>query len=197
MTNVSVVEKISELMQQIEVNSPRVAALHYCLSEAARHIAELEQKLAESQREFRAADATIENLQMQVEKLAAEAQGFKRFFLFAINAAFDGCDITGDQIQEVAKEIGLVRVETYSAEKHAEMSGDPSVMEEGDDFYIMNKTPATEAFLAEVRASAVDEACLKISNAIVNCYQDEQIGLDEAATICGDFASEIRKGVQS
>lgn len=59
------------------------------------------------------------------------------------------------------------------------------------------KTPATDAFLAEVRASVVDEVCLKISNAIVNCYQDEQIGLDAAATICGDFASEIRKGVQS
>lgn len=59
------------------------------------------------------------------------------------------------------------------------------------------ETTATDAFLAEVRASAVDEVCLKISNAIVNCYQDEQIGLDEAATICGDFASELRKGVQS
>lgn len=55
------------------------------------------------------------------------------------------------------------------------------------------KTPATDAFLAEVRSSAVDEVCLKISNAIVNCYQDEQIGLDEAATICGDFAAQIRK----
>lgn len=32
---------------------------------------ELELKLGESQREFRAADATIENLQMQVEKLTA------------------------------------------------------------------------------------------------------------------------------
>ncbi|HID3222841.1 TPA: hypothetical protein ACXGFD_003947 [Enterobacter cloacae] len=59
------------------------------------------------------------------------------------------------------------------------------------------ETPVTDAFLAEVRASAVDEACLKISNAIVNCYQDEQIGLDAAATICGDFSSEIRKGVLS
>lgn len=59
------------------------------------------------------------------------------------------------------------------------------------------KTQATDAFLAEVRASAVDEVCLKISNAIINCYQDEMIGLDEAATICGDFAAEIRKGVQS
>ncbi len=59
------------------------------------------------------------------------------------------------------------------------------------------ETPATDAFLAEVRANAVDEACLKISNAIVNCYQDEQVGLDAAATICGDFASQLRKGVQS
>lgn len=57
--------------------------------------------------------------------------------------------------------------------------------------------PATDAFLAEVRASAVDEVCLKISNAIVNCYQDEQVGLDAAATICGDFAAQLRKGVQS
>lgn len=62
---------------------------------------------------------------------------------------------------------------------------------------IKAETPATDAFLAEVRASAVDEACLKISNAIVNCYQDEQVGLDAAATICGDFAAQLRKGVQS
>ncbi len=79
MTNISAVEKMAELMQQIEVNSPRVAALHYCLSETARHIAELEQKLEESQREFRSADATIENLQMQVEKLAAENAGLNNF----------------------------------------------------------------------------------------------------------------------
>lgn len=39
--------------------------------------AALERKLAESQREFRAADATIENLQMQVEKLAAEVYDLK------------------------------------------------------------------------------------------------------------------------
>lgn len=38
----------------------------------------LEQKLADSQREFRAADATIENLQMQVENLAAENAGLKQ-----------------------------------------------------------------------------------------------------------------------
>ncbi|EPM9894726.1 hypothetical protein [Enterobacter hormaechei] len=59
------------------------------------------------------------------------------------------------------------------------------------------QVPAYQAFLAEVRAAAVDEVCLKISNAIINCYQDEQIGLDAAATICGDFTAQLRKGVQS
>ncbi|KKO88571.1 hypothetical protein [Enterobacter hormaechei] len=59
------------------------------------------------------------------------------------------------------------------------------------------QVPAYQAFLAEVRAAAVDEVCLKISNAIINCYQDEQIGLDAAATICGDFAAQLRKGEAS
>lgn len=62
---------------------------------------------------------------------------------------------------------------------------------------VLDSTPATDAFLAELRAAAVDEVCLKISNAIVNCYQDEQVGLDAAAIICGDFAAQLRKGVQS
>ncbi|AVJ78502.1 hypothetical protein [Enterobacter hormaechei] len=62
---------------------------------------------------------------------------------------------------------------------------------------VLDSIPATDAFLAEVRAAAVDEVCLKISNAIINCYQDEQIGLDAAATICGDFTAQLRKGVQS
>ncbi|HHY2959544.1 TPA: hypothetical protein ACV5BL_000524 [Enterobacter hormaechei subsp. steigerwaltii] len=62
---------------------------------------------------------------------------------------------------------------------------------------VLKYTSETDAFLAELRAAAVDEVCLKISNAIVNCYQDEQVGLDAAATICGDFAAQLRKGVQS
>jgi len=67
---------------------------------------------------------------------------------------------------------------------------------DGDDaleFLCDSETPATDSFLAEVRASAVDEACLKISNAIINCYQDEQVGLDAAETICGDFAAQLRQ----
>ncbi|QLP51297.1 hypothetical protein [Enterobacter hormaechei] len=137
-----------------------------------------------TQHMFEAYQAGVAEGEAKCAALAAESHGFKRFFIFAINAAFDGCDITGDQIQEVAKEIGLVRVESYSAEKHAEMSGDPSVMEEGDDFYIMNKTPATDDFLAEVRAQGVE------------MFADSLLCPDLDDTI-REFADELRKGVQS
>ncbi|HFZ0817336.1 TPA: hypothetical protein ACIJQH_000945 [Enterobacter cloacae] len=140
-----------------------------------------------TQHMFEAYQAGVAEGEAKCAGLAAEAQGFKRFFMFAINAAFDGCDITGDHIQEVAKEIGLVRVESYSAEKHAEMSGDPSVMEEGDDFYIMNKTPATDAFLAEVRAQGVEM--------LLDVYRSRWISphVEDADR----FAANLRKGVQS
>lgn len=59
---------------------------------------------------------------------------------------------------------------------------------------VMYETPATDAFLAEVRASAVDAACLKISKSIASCRQDEMIGLDEAVNIASDFAAKLRKG---
>ncbi|HFS0176121.1 TPA: hypothetical protein ACHYTX_002390 [Enterobacter kobei] len=126
--------------------------------------AALEQRLADSQREFRAADATIENLQMQVETLAAESASKSRclgFFASVIKSGEEWTSVCQHEYSEALK------------------------------------NPATDAFLAEVRAAAVDEVCLKISNAIVNCYQDEQVGLDAAATICGDFAAQLRKGVQS
>lgn len=128
---------------------------------------ELEQKLAESQREFRAADATIENLQMQVEKLAAElsaAETIHNEAVFITDEHYEQCP---PEVQKMIRSLAVMQI------------------------------PAYQAFLAEVRASAVDDVCLKISNAIINCYQDEQIGLDAAATICGDFTAQLRKGVQS
>lgn len=159
MTNVSVVEKISELMQQIEVNSPRVAALHYCLSEAARHIAELEQKLAESQREFRAADATIENLQMQLNAerevklaLATENAGLKSAFdkpqaylsWHAIPPTWEDPLPSGEYLD----------VHDDAGHKNSDGTDCWPVYAKPEI-----ETPATDAFLAEVRASSIpDEA---------------------------------------
>lgn len=144
---------------------------------------------------YKAWQAETNRAESKCAALAAETHGFKRFFMFAINAAFDGCDITGDQIQEVAKEIGLVRVEPYSAEKHADMSGDPSIMEEGDDFYIMNKTPATDAFLAEVRASEAKHVYDSIlDNPAVTDMGSLVDWLEQYSNDSASFAAQLRQG---
>ncbi|MBS0833659.1 hypothetical protein [Enterobacter hormaechei] len=158
---------------------------------------ELEQKLIESERYGRQTDITIDNLEMQLKTereaklaLAAENAGLKGAFdkpqaylsWHAIPPTWEDPLPCGEYL-DVHDEAG-----------HKNSDGT-------DCWPVYAKpeieTPATDAFLAEVRAAAVDEVCLKVSNAIVNCYQDEQVGLDAAATICGDFAAQLRKGVQS
>lgn len=95
----------------------------------------------------------------------------------ARNAVQTFCDVVGANTDAICEEVGQDGVRAILAAMNA-----------------TGNMPATDAFLAEVRAAAVDEVCLKISNAIINCYQDEQIGLDAAATICGDFAAQLRQG---
>ncbi|HHL7211456.1 TPA: hypothetical protein ACQ8W9_004712, partial [Enterobacter hormaechei subsp. xiangfangensis] len=68
MTNISAV--MAELMEKVEVNSPRIASLHYCLSEAAKRIAELEQNLAESESKFGALVAENACLKQSIEEVA-------------------------------------------------------------------------------------------------------------------------------
>lgn len=130
---------------------------------------ELEQKLAESQREFRAADATIENLQMQVEKLAAENAGLK--------AAHP-------------QPFGPVMMKALDAyEKHQDDVPETGML---DAFFILRDsirvdTASTDAFLAEVRASGVEMLADHLSG----------MNISASETSVRDFATQIRKGVQS
>ncbi|HHA2174309.1 TPA: hypothetical protein ACOECC_002735 [Enterobacter bugandensis] len=187
MTNINAVEKMAELMQQMEENSPRVAALQYCLSEVAKRITELEQKLAVSQREFRAADATIENLQMKLEKMAAENAGLKDFVKTCFRAAADGASLDGADIQELGERLGLFGRETYQPVLHGYICGH----EAGEDsVYVMKKTTATDAFLAEVRAQGAEE-CVR---QLVTSDDDD---FSDAPNVCAEVARQFRKGVQS
>lgn len=120
--------------------------------------AALEQKLAESQREFRAADVTIENLQMQLERLAAENAGLK-----AANA--EGCKWDGEQWVGISIE-----------------------------------TPATDAFLAEVRAQGVEMFAAHKRERQQALRSRSMRMSEEAAGMAADaenFADELRKGAQS
>ncbi|RTN21755.1 hypothetical protein [Enterobacter hormaechei] len=106
MTNVSAVEKMAELMQQMEENSPRVAALQYCLTQVAEKVEEAEKRNAE--------------LEARCAALSAENSGLKS----AIDAT-----------------IGW------------QQSTDPENVE-SVRMLVDVKTPATDAFLAEVRNEA-------------------------------------------
>lgn len=132
---------------------------------------ELEQKLAESQREFRAADATIENLQMQVEKLAAENAGLKALARGWANA-------TDDRLFEEHGEIFHDSIDACEEE-------------------LKTICPNTDAFLAEVRAQGVESAGKYLKQYAQGLHEEARLVLQDAGELCNGFAAQLRKGVQS
>lgn len=125
--------------------------------------AALEQKLAESQREFRAADATIENTQMQLEKMAAENAGLKALARGWANA-------TDDRLFEEHGEIFHDSIEACEEE-------------------LKTICPATDDFLAEVRASTIETCADDLAS-------QNNIGAHEHNAMY-IYAENLRKGVQS
>lgn len=182
MTNVSEVEKMAELMQQMEENSPRVAALQYCLKQVAEKVEEAEKRNAE--------------LEARCAALAAENAGMKDFVKTCFRAAADGASLDGADIQELGERLGLFGRETYQPALHGYICGH----EAGEDtVYVMKKTPATDAFLAEVRAHGVemfsgDEKKLSESH-MQDGNLDTAIQIASSSRRASEFAAQLRKGV--
>ncbi|HHO0374381.1 TPA: hypothetical protein ACRR6V_002401 [Enterobacter hormaechei] len=147
MTNVSAVEKMAELMQQMDENSPRVAALQYSLKLVGEKIEEGEKRIAE--------------LEVICAALAAENAGLK-----------DACG--GD---------GSYR--DCPACAHSEYIEAP-------------ETPATDAFLAEVRAQESKRVYESIlDNPAVTDMESLVDWLEQNANDSVAFAAQLRKGVPS
>lgn len=169
MTNVSAVEKMAELMQQMEENSPRVAAFQYCLKQVAEKVEEAEKRNAE--------------LQARCEALAAENALLKKSepapFSKLMMEALDVYQAGADEVPELAM---------LSAYKK---------LRDG------LKTPATDAFLAEVRAQGVEMFAERKNNEMMSLHPDTHAVGSIAAEMSSqvkqlrDFAAEVRKGVQS
>ena len=134
--------------------------------------------------------------------LAAENAGMDAFVDSLLAIAWEGCSADGAEIQELAMKHGLLRQEVYSADEHENQVDDPGNFEDGDPVYFRVETPATDAFLAEVRASALDEFA-KAQDEQAKKYYEMSPGCtaqDEcqfAASQAWYFAECIRKGVQS
>ena len=139
---------------------------------------ELEQKLAVSQREFRAADATIENLRMQ---LNAEREA--KLLLAAENA---GLKAKG---REVLKEAAYVYSHYNRMVDHLDgESVDGQTLHEFQ-FVLDCETPATDAFLAEVRAQAHKEGAHFVANRMLAAWESGFI--DDTAKNAADIARMI------
>ncbi|EDR9512932.1 hypothetical protein DEI48_003856 [Salmonella enterica subsp. enterica serovar Weltevreden] len=132
--------------------------------------------LTESQREFRAADATIHNLELKLtdmavqlanaeskcRELAAENAGLKNPENWLLQSDY------GYEASEVATQNGATEDESLRAGMIA----------------IINRigTPATDAFLAEVRASAIPEGYVLVPQQIFLDPSD----IESICSQCGD-----------
>ena len=123
---------------------------------------ELEQMLEESQREFRSADIKMQNLEAKCEKLAAD------------NVKAMESLKQADAAVKLAHEKFSALADENMALKSAHCNG-----------MVLPETPATDAFLAEVRASAIEHVASELwgSGYVFNELIRE--------------AAQLRKGVQS
>ena len=127
---------------------------------------ELEQQLEESRREFRAADATIHNLELKVEQVVAENAGLK-------NA------------------VDIIETKYMNWEGLSDAFSDARGI----------KTPATDAFLAEVRAQGVDmfalmfaEEAIKSNNITTGWRAKASRAASEYAEALREDAAQLRQG---
>lgn len=119
-----------------------------------RKFAELESKLETALREFRSAGITIDNLEAKCTALAAENAGMKSVIEYCINP--DNQPEYHDQGMGCGVEDHGYQRDGYSACYYGWESAMERVYSEVIPDAIP-ETPATDAFLAEVRAQGVDE----------------------------------------
>ncbi|KTJ33740.1 hypothetical protein ASU86_00580 [Enterobacter hormaechei subsp. steigerwaltii] len=192
MTNVSAVEKMAELMQQMEENSPRVAALQYCLKQVAEKVEDAEKRNAEL--EARCAALAAENAGMKNGN--GTSIEFRDFYAWWNIFNEDGLRSEDERMLAAGAWMarsGLGNTDTYQ--------------------YVPAVTTATDAFLAEVRVPGVETAIDTAKNVVAQEFQykdfetaqrvchkfpeSDLVGKVEMVEWLEEFAAQIRKGVQS
>ena len=122
----------------------------------------------------------LANAESKCRELAAENATKQEFIKTCFRAAADGASMDGADIQELGERLGLFGRETYQPVLHGYICGH----EAGEDtVYVMKKTPSTDAFLAEVRASGVE--LMREHPAIKLC---------SLTHVCDEFAAQLRQG---
>ena len=101
MTNLSAVEKMAELMQQMEENSPRVAALQYCLTQAAEIVEEAEKRNSE--------------LESRYSELAAELRAVEEIHNEAVFITDEHYEQCPPEVQKIIRSLAVMQIPAYQA----------------------------------------------------------------------------------
>ncbi|QCW56725.1 hypothetical protein [Citrobacter freundii] len=143
--------------------------------------------LTESRREFRAADATIHNLELKLTDMAVQLANTesKCRELAAENVTLN------DKMNKLATWPGI---EFYSSSwEFCNLDGNDAL-----EFMCDVQTPTTDAFLAEVRAQSVERYAEKLKS---EADRAEETGWEDAAKFLRSesekvlaFAAQLRKG---
>ncbi|EPG8234792.1 hypothetical protein OCG22_002475 [Citrobacter freundii] len=145
--------------------------------------------LTESRREFWAADATINNLELKITDMTLQLA----------NAESKCRELAAENS---ALKLAAKKVIKMNRQHAKDQSGDPDIAESWGCVKVLRKaksvTPATDAFLAEVRAQGVEMFALQQSQIAA---EQEQSGDYEFSRHCSisateacEFAEELREG---
>ncbi|EME2546260.1 hypothetical protein VXM01_004227 [Escherichia coli] len=169
-----------------------------------RKFAELESKLETALREFRSAGITIDNLEAKCAALSAQLEisvaaerAWERTMMYACGE--DGPKSVADKFAAIEAKCAELAAENAEL-KESEREFDKMCAEEfGPDWVSeFTETPATDAFLAEVRAQGVEMYADNLDNGADDA---ERGGFDYAVKFLRSeasgvrlFADQLRKG---
>ena len=150
-----------------------------------------EQQLEESRREFRAADATIHNLELQITDMAVQLA----------NAESKCRELAAENAHARERHV-FIRALAVSILEHSggrmdwrgAMEDATELLQTVDSVYA--KTPATDAFLAEVRAQGVEMMAAE-ADQLMNEFGDDSYKVMVTADLqrfANAFAAQLRKG---
>ncbi|MDU1953611.1 MAG: hypothetical protein E6750_19710 [Atlantibacter hermannii] len=137
---ITIAKMVTELASALDVQSARSDAL------AA--------ELKKSKIDAECYKHGMEQSNKRLTEIAAENAALKDFVKTCFRAAGDGCDMDGNDIQELGERLGLFGRETYQPVLHGYICGH----EAGEDtVYVMKKSPATDAWVNEQQAVGVEK----------------------------------------
>lgn len=149
-------------------------------------ISKLEQKLTDMA-------VQLANAESKCIALAAENAVKHEFIKTCFLASADGASLDGADIQELGERLGLFGREIYQPVLHGYICGH----EAGEDtVYVMKKTPATDVFLAEVRAQGVESVGEYLKQYAQSLHEEARLVLQDAGELCNGFAAQLRKGAE-